>query len=424
MYHLHVTNVDINDNWPIAWHVLIKLIWLSMISLFMPVILLFEYRLSLTQIFLFEALFSFFVLFFTYFFSLQYTARVWTVASMFVGVLWFIVNFIVLYLAQYIPRILILSPLFAAWYVSFFRVWYHAWRALLSKWNKNFWTQNSWIESIALIAWLLWPVLWWVLADTRWSTLLYIVAASCLLLSCIPFFFHQHRHESIQFSPRASLHRTARDKSYLKAIVASFSASWYLYFIWSVVWSLIAFSVLWSYTKLALISFWSWLLLLILFFYFWKIHDNKNNWNEQRWIRFLQRSFRWESWTWLFASIVLLWWFFSQFFFLIIDTMHKISYRVSDLWLMTTFYETIWEESTLEIMLDHLFLRELAISASKIVVCLIIAWITWYLQDYAYQWLIFPLISVLLIAPLGMQFITWKQQHEKTLSSLQEQTHS
>lgn len=415
MYQLHVTHVDIKDNWPIARHVLIKLIGLSMVSLLMPVILMHEYGLSLTAIFLFEAFFSFCVLVITYSISLQYTARVWTVASMFIGVIWFIGNFIVLYYAKYIPWLLFLSPFFAAWYVSFFRVWYHTSRALLSQWNSTFWQQNSWIESVALIAWLLWPVLWWFLADTRWSSVLYLVVMICLCLSCIPFFFHQSYHKPIIYSPKKCFTQLTQKKNYYKAIIASFWATWYLYFIWSVVWSIIMFQTLGTYTKLALISFGSWLFLLLVFYYFWKIHDKHDIKTNKTWIRYLQWSFWWESWTWLFATLLLISWVFSQFLFLVIDTVHKISYKVSDLWLMTTFYETVWKESSIERMLDVLFIREVAIHGSKIIICLILAWLTAYLSN-AFQWLIFALFSVLLIAPLGMHFIRWKQNNDQEIS--------
>jgi len=43
MYSLRVLNTDLKDKVPVAWHVLIKLIGLSMIGLFMPAILRFEY---------------------------------------------------------------------------------------------------------------------------------------------------------------------------------------------------------------------------------------------------------------------------------------------------------------------------------------------------------------------------------------------
>jgi hypothetical protein len=57
-YHLHVSNIDLKDRMPLAWHVLIKLIGLSMVSVFLPAMLRFEFGLSIAQIFVYEALFS------------------------------------------------------------------------------------------------------------------------------------------------------------------------------------------------------------------------------------------------------------------------------------------------------------------------------------------------------------------------------
>gem|GEM_PF-4487702 len=53
-----------------------------MVSMFLPAILRYEYGLSLSWIFLYEAAYSIVILFITYFFSLQFTARHGTVASM------------------------------------------------------------------------------------------------------------------------------------------------------------------------------------------------------------------------------------------------------------------------------------------------------------------------------------------------------
>jgi hypothetical protein len=84
-----------------------------MISVFLPAILKFEYGLSLTQIFLYEAVFSCIILFFSYYSSLSFTARHGTVASMFLGVCVFVLNFVVLYYAKQFPWLLLLSPLFS-----------------------------------------------------------------------------------------------------------------------------------------------------------------------------------------------------------------------------------------------------------------------------------------------------------------------
>lgn len=123
-----------------------------MISIFLPAILKFEYGLSLTQIFLYEALFSGTILFFSYFFSLSFTARHGTIASMFFGVCIFVFNFVVLYYAKQYPALILLSPILSGVYVAYFRVGYHVAMALQSKNNKHFGAQNSLLESVSIIA--------------------------------------------------------------------------------------------------------------------------------------------------------------------------------------------------------------------------------------------------------------------------------
>lgn len=410
-YTLRVDHVDLKDKSPLAWHVLIKLIGLSMVSVFLPAILKFEYGLSLTQIFLFEALFSATILFLTYFFSLKFTARHGTVASMFGGVCMFVINFVVLYYAKQFPSLIILSPIFSGVYVSYFRVGYHTAMALQSKNNKNFGSQNSLLESVAIVAWLIWPVLWWFLADQYWSNILYVATGICLLVSCIPLFFHQQKHVPIKFTPSSSLQKAKENTWLYKAILVSFASMWYVYFVWSVVWSILLFLFLWSYTKLALVTFFSWIFLLILFKLLGKEHDA---WVEKvngRLARFMKWSFWSQSWTWLIAGVFIIGGLLSQFLFIFVDTFHKITYRVNELTLMTYFYETIGEEKTLPAVLQLIFIREIAIHGSRIVTCLILAGMTFMFQWNEYWALILSLFFVFLIAPFGAHLLTRKHAH-------------
>jgi hypothetical protein len=410
-YHLHVDAVDLKDKSPLARHVLIKLLWLSMISVFLPAILKFEYGLSLTQIFLYEAVFSCIILFFSYYSSLSFTARHGTVASMFLGVCVFVLNFVVLYYAKQFPRLLLLSPLFSWIYVAYFWVGYHVAMALQSKNNKNFGAENSFLESVALIAWLIWPILWWLLADYYWSNMLYIATIVCLLLSCVPFFFHQKAHTPIRFHPRNSFALAKKDPWLFSAVLISFSAMWYVYFVWSVIWSILLYLFLWTYTKLAIVTFVSWIVLLLAFKLFGDQHD-AGQWKMKQIVtRFMKRSFWSQSWTWLFAGLCIIWWILSQFLFIFVDTFHKITYRINELSLMTYFYETLGEEKNITNVLQLIFIREVAIHAARILTCMFLAWVTYVFQGNEYWALILSLFLVFLIAPFGSHLLIRKQRH-------------
>jgi MFS family permease len=421
MYTLRVLNTDLKDKVPVAWHVLIKLIGLSMIGLFMPAILRFEYWLSLSMIFLFEGLFSFCILLFTYTISLKFVARWWTVTSMILWVLFFVCNYIVLYFAKSFPFILFLSPVFCGLYVSFFRSWYHVMMVMHSRGEKNFGKQNSLLESVAVIASLFWPLLGWWIADQWWTSWLYWFAIFCLLVSCIPFFFHQSNHQSIIYSPYKNLKSIPVDRSFLCATMSSFSAMWYIDFIGSIVRALILFSFLWTYTKVALVSFFSWLLLIVILYYLGKSSDEDRENRTHHWARILKWSFRSQSGTWLFATVLLVSGLLSQIFFLLIDSFHKISYKITNTWLMTLFYEHIGDKENMSHVLNSILLREIAIHWTRITWCFLLFLVVQVMQLVGQSeqwWLIFALFSVLLIAPFGMHFIVRKQKNDKTLIPL------
>lgn len=410
-YSLHVSRVDLKDKSPLARHVLIKLVWLSMVSMFLPAILKYEYGLTLSQIFLFEAAYSAVILIITYFFSLQFTARYGTIASMILWVVVFCANFLVLYFAKTISRLLFFSPILSWFYVAYFWIGYHVAMALQSKGTvSHIGTANSFIESVWVIAGLVGPLLWWLLADYFWSNMLYIITIICLLISCIPFFFHQRTHVPITFHPHQSVVRVTRNMSFLKAVMVSFASMWYVYFVWSVVRTLVLYKFLWTYTKLAFVSVVSSLVLIIAFKYLGRVHDSGEWTKKANVARLLKRSFRSQSGTWLFASFLLFSWLLTQLFFVCIDTIHKIAYRVNELSLMNYFYEEAgWTQ--IAKVLDTIFVREIAIHGSRILFCLFLAGVTYMFKGQEDWWLILSLFFVFLVAPFGGKLLTRKQQH-------------
>lgn len=410
-YHLAVDYVDLKNKSPLARHVFIKIIWLSMVSVFLPAILRFEYGLSLTQLFLYEAFFSCIVLLVVYFSSLSFTARHGTVASMLLGVCFFIVSFVFLYFAKHQHGLIIFWTLFAALYVAYFWVWYHVSMAMQSRNNKNFGAQTWLMETAWVIAWLIWPVFWWILADQYWSTMLYIATVVCLVVSCIPLLFNQKLHTPVIFHPNFFVQRVSQYPWLFKAVVISFSSMSYVYFIWSVVRSILLFSFLGTYTKIALISLISWICLLILFRIFGEQHDHSRGKMQSVLQRYLHVSFRSQSCTWFVAGVFIVGGFFSQLLFVFVDTFYKIAYRISDLSLMTYFYETIGEETNIAAILDSIFVRELAMSWSKIVFCCLLAAVTYMLQWYEYWWLIVALFLVIWVAPYGATLLLRKEKY-------------
>lgn len=125
-YALHITNADLKDKSPLARNNFIKLIGVSLVGLFLPAILWFEYHLSLSQIFLLEALFGLLMMLHLNFRTLKFTARYGAVPAMFLGISMFVAYFVILSIAREISWVIWLLPLIGSTYTALFWTGYHS----------------------------------------------------------------------------------------------------------------------------------------------------------------------------------------------------------------------------------------------------------------------------------------------------------
>lgn len=399
MHHplaLHVLDQDLNDKSPLAWHVLIKHIGLSFISLFLPAILRFEYGLSLSMIFLYEALYSIVALIVLYGWSMQRIARHGTVAGMMVGIVLFSLNFIVLYIATRIPWVLFLSPIFAGLYVAFFWMWYHLAMTMGASTDKHLGQSQVTIENAWIIASLVWPLIGWILADWFGPVSLYALTFVCLLWSCVPLLYHHRAHVPVVYTPLRSSWSMKIQKELFWSTLYSFWSLSYGYFVFSVLWPILLFTVLQTYSKVAVVSFFSGVIVIAWLRWLGKRMDTEDTtvWLK-RFLHWLVWS-RW--WAWLVAGLTILTGFFSQIVFVFVEFIHKFTSKISDAYLSHHYYALVDKQKTIPLVLDMLFVRESAIHVTKIIACLALAGCSafWPWTNYA---LILPLFLVIFIVP-------------------------
>jgi hypothetical protein len=410
MHHtLHIADADLKDKSPLARNAFLKLIGVSLVGLFLPAILWFEYKLPLSQIFILEALFWFFMMLHLWTWSLKLTARHGTVAVMLLGILCFILNFGVLYLAKSVPQLIYLSPFFAAMYCALFRSGYHTTMMQGVNQDKHFGIHQVTIESAGIIAGLIGPILWGIVADTMGSSYLYLLAVICLSLSCVPLLFHQRHHKSTVYdapSLKRCLHMLQTPEK--KAIFLTFSTLWYIDFVANIVWPIILFSLLHTYTKVAIVSFLSTLIVLGIMWFIGKKSDAKQS--KQL---FLEKRIHYSFWgQWsvrLVAGLTLIGGFFSQMVFVLIDSLHKITHRANHTYVMTQWYKISWSEGIMHNTLDMIYFRELAIHSIKCVACLLLACIASFFPDTLW-WLILPLFWVSLLIFFSIHTLTLRNQ--------------
>lgn len=412
-YALHIANADLKDKSPLARNNFIKLVGVSLVGLFLPAILWFEYHLSLSQIFLLEALFGMFMLLHLNIWTLSFTARYGAVPAMFLGISMFVGYFLVLYIAKDIPWMIWLLPLIWSTYTALFWTWYHSTMVQGVSHDKHFGIHQASIESAGIMAWLLGPLLGGLVADEWWTTYLYLIAGICLCISCIPFLFHQRKHASVSYTPpslKRCIHMIKTPAT--RAIFITFSTLWYIDFVANIVWPIILFALLNTYTKVALVSFVSTVVVVCIMRAIGKRSDAKRSQQhvlEKR----IHYSFRWQGSVRLLAGISLISGFFSQIAFVVIDTIHKITHKANHSYSMTQWYKITWAQDSLPNALDMIYFRELAIHSIKCVACVLLAGLSYLFPDTLW-WLILPLFWVSLLIFFSFHFLTLTQtqRHE------------
>ena len=409
LHQLHFSHADQKKTSPLARHVLIKIVWLSLVTLFLPVLLRVEYHLSLSTIFLMEAMYSLTAIGFMYFHSLRLLGTQGSVMTMIAGVLFFVLNLCILIAAKRRPRLLIFSPLCSWWYVAYFWLWYHSSLSLLAQKSNHFATRNARIESAGVIASMIGPLIGWVLVDSLGVLSVYIISSVFLLISCIPLLRHSKSHTPIKYRPsRHAFQPYVADKTIQHYLYIS-TIMGYIGFVWTVVWVLILYNFLGSYTKVALISFLSTILLVGWLKYLWK----KTDITHTKFLpKLLQFSFVSQWWIRLIAGIMLVSWLFSHVLFLVVDTIHKITYKFNDTYLMTKFYEISDKQKDMKALLDTLWVRECYIHLPRCAICLFFALLVgiFPLHD---RLLILPIFFVSLLTPLLIRFMVSVSSHAK-----------
>ncbi len=412
-YALHIANADLKDKSPLARNNFIKLIGVSLVGLFLPAILWYEYHLSLSQIFLLEALFGLLMMLHLSFWTLKFTARYGAVPAMFLGISMFVAYFVILSIAKEISWVIWLLPLIWSTYTALFWTWYHSTMVQWVSHDKHFGIHQATIESAWIMAWLLGPLLGGLVADAWGTSYLYLIASICLCISCIPFLFHQRKHTSVTYTPpslKRCLHMIKTPST--RGIFITFSTLGYIDFVANIVWPIILFALLNTYTKVALVSFVSTIVVLFIMRAIGKRSDAKRS-QQHLLEKRIHYSFRGQGSVRLLAGISLISGFFSQFAFVVIDTIHKITHKANHSYTMTQWYKITWAQENLAGALDMIYFRELAIHSIKCVACILLALLSYTFPDTLW-WLILPLFWVSLLIFFSFHFLTLTQtrKHE------------
>lgn len=398
--HFHLLNTDIKNKRDLWRHMFMKNVWLSFVSLFIPAILYFELWVSLSGIFLYIMLHSIVCLLLMVFVSGPYISRHGTKLPMIIWILWFVVNIWLLMIAKQYPAVIFLAPLFSWVHTAFFWVWFHMNMSLNASKENNIGRMSAFIDSATMVAYLIWPLVWWLIADKFWESFMFVSCILFVLLSIVPLLASWKKHKATTFSAQKEFIfiKTHRDDVFRMA--KTFAWVSYVQFIGSVLWSITLFAFFKSYAKLWLLSAITWILVVVLITFVWKIADK----NPEKAKKIIKLS-TWIQWVnWFLAWLAIATWFFWNILFMAVDVFHKITYRINVTYMNKIFYE-INDANDEENPLYWVIIHELAIHWAKIVFCLIGALTFWIVGD-AISYLSVLYILVILVVPLQLVLIS------------------
>lgn len=404
MHHHQLMHTDITNKGLIGLHSLFKVVGSSFVAIFIPAILYTEFGFSIGQVFLFTAVHSMTAFALQYWVSSGFIARQWTKPSMMIGVVFFILYMLVLAAGSWYSWIILLSPLLSGAHTAFFWMGYHVALSTDTE-DKDLGKKIAWLEMVGVVAAMMGPVVGWILTDVFGTSVLFIVAAVCILISLIPLWLDDHAHTRVERSP--SRDRTKQKLSLKESIsaylpmVAPFSGLGYLQFVWAVVWSILLYVHFESFTKVGMISSATSIIVLGAVWSMGKSSDEKkwHDHNLMKWAVRIQATTRW------LMALALITSFFSNVVFMVADAFHKVAYRLSTTYLnkqMYTHHMNTGEEPIV-VALKKALMYEWGIHCFRAIMCVLLSIVSIFMTDKLFFFAV-PLMLVLVIVPLELLF--------------------
>ena len=378
------------------WHVLLKMLGATLFTIFVPAILYFQLWLSLSQVFLFFWLHSLLSLLFQRFVSARLIARIGAKWSMMIGIFGAVGYMIVLMLANTYPQIIFVWPIFSSIHTAFFRLAFHYNMSLRRRKEQTLGQKFALIEIIRTLAAASGPLIWGWIADTLWVSMMFGVAIIFVLMSLIPFFHTYKKHKVQKFSWAKEKNLILKNKVLVKQVMGTFASIAYIQFVGAVLRSIALFAFFQSFTKMWIVTTITTILVVILLYFTGKLSDN----DDKKAKKLVRRSTWFQGGNWLWASIMIFFGSFSQVGYMLVDMMHKLTYRINNTYLTKIFYDHAgidFEKNPLYLVI----LRELSVHCIKIFFSLVFAGLFAVIEsDISY--LALPFIIVVWAVPLQL----------------------
>jgi len=398
----HLEHTDIKNKWLLWRHMFIKSAGASFVSLFIPAVLYFEFGISLSGIFIYSMLHSIVAMIVMMLRSAKYVSRQWGRPAMVRWVVAFLVYMMLLYFWEFHSWLVFVAPIFSGLHTAFFWLWAHFTLADHASTNKSIGRTNALINQAVMVALIIWPFLWGLIADAMGQWILFIWCGVFILISLIPLLMSHKKHKELKFSVKKEFKFARKHFDVATQYFKTFASVAYVQFVWSVLWAITLFAFFQDYSSVWLISWLASIIVILIVRYIWKLSDI----NEEKGDKFVKLSTAFQWTNWFVAWLMIAAWFFSNTLFMIVDVFHKATYRVNNTYLTKIFYDSN-DKITKKNVLYGIVIREAAIHGAKIMLCIVGAILFSLFDSIEYISIMYVLVA--LIVPLQLSLISRKK---------------
>lgn len=399
--HTHIVHHHPDSSIYLFVHNVIKMMWASMISLFIPSFLYTYVWLDIRQIMIFMAVMSFSNLSIGIFVGWPLLQRYWPKIMMIIGTFFFALYLWVLYLSKIYYNFVFIAPLFAWIYTWLFWVSFHYNNAIIRTHTKNFGTTYTNFAIFSNIGIAFGPFVWWFLTtyyDVSWMV---GVAMILVLLSILPLVLYKE-DTSIVKNTNYSIKSFFRHLYLLiqeqktKVIYKTFAVVSYNNVVASIIWPLLIFLFVHDFQKIWIIGSATTIGTIIVLYIIGKIDKDANK-------TYIKISTLIQSWNWNIWAISTILWLLVSPLIMMIDVIQKVLSNVNDNTIDKFFFDYA-DNDYKDNKIYPVLLREIGIHGTKILLFLFLALLYYYFPVSTFT-LVLPMIVTITLVTLSRSII-------------------
>lgn len=399
--HSHLIHHHQDESTYLFAHNVIKMMWASMVSLFIPSFLYIYIWLDIWEIMIFMAMMSLANLFISVFLWWPLLQKYWPKIMMIIGTFFFGLYLWVLYLSQTYYYLVFLAPLLAWAYTGLFWVSFHYNSLIIRTHAKNFWSMYTNFAIFSNIGIAFWPVLWWFLTTHYDISRMVGIAIVLVLLSIIPLLLYKEDSSIVKNTTYSikiffsQLYMLIKENK-TKIIYKTFAVISYNNVVASIIWPLLVFLFVHDFQKIWIIGSATTIITIILLYVVSKIDKDTN----KRYIKALTLIQSGNRNLWAILTIL---GFLISPFIIVVDVIQKVLSNVNDNTIDKFFFDYA-DNDYKENKLYPILLREIGIHGTKVLLFLFLGVLYYYFPVTSFT-LVLPMIVTIILVTLSRSII-------------------